>query len=262
MAFHWAKFVHENLLSSFNDLFDQLKPKYGERLNSAVDEAKVETSKETNETSSITTNVKEDTSRDSIKDKQSGEGSNDSSNDEKAQEDNSTAISKPSPIDENFKIDEFPVIDESFIERLKEIIGDELSSLLKSTDDAYEIRVKNIDNQISAIDFDYDKLRHLYETSSFSEKRAIMFLFASPFHIINHLLDDYKNETFQDMFDSYFFMKLPRLILPFDELFSNFTLYDCLTNPFILDVQLLELNPDEISDDKCEDTLMEIAGIF
>ena len=321
MSFHWSKFVHDNLLSSFNDLFDQLKPKYEDKANSAKDkkavegpnntnEKPMETSSdkllnETNEVSSdkrkteptdesldekdSTTDMSKDepnVSRDNHSTSVNSLGSDTSSDQAKAKDeklaeasdDLDITIPKAS-INEDLNIDastsvetkvswdalafdEFPSIDEDFIEQLKIIVGEELSSLLKTSDDTYKIRVKNIDNQISAINFDYDKLRRLYETSSFSQKRAIMFLFASPFHIINHLLKDYKKETFQDMFDVYFFMKLPRLILPFDELFSNFSLYDCLTNPFILDVQLLELNPDEISDDKCEDTLMEIAGMI
>lgn len=222
MSFHWAKLVHENLLSSFNELFDQLKPSY----------------------------------------KESDENAESLSSNDKQSEENSESSSSKDDASEELHIDEFPTIDEAFIEQLQDIIGEELSSLLKSTDGAYEIRVKNIDEQISAVDFDFDKLRDLYETSSFSQKRAIMFLFASPFHIINHIQDDYKKEPFQDIFDVYFFMKLPRLILPFDELFSNFSLYDCLTNPFILDTQFMELNPDEISDDKCEDTLLEISGMI
>lgn len=222
MSFHWAKLVHENLLSSFNELFDQLKPNY----------------------------------------KASDENAESLSSNDKQSEENSESSSSNDDASEELHIDEFPSIDEAFIEQLQDIIGEELSSLLKSADGVYEIRVKNIDEQISAVDFDFDKLRDLYETSSFSQKRAIMFLFASPFHIINHIQDDYKKEPFQDIFDVYFFMKLPRLILPFDELFSNFSLYDCLTNPFILDTQLMELNPDEISDDKCEDTLLEISGMI
>ena len=227
MSFHWAKLVHENLLSSFNELFDQLKPSYKASEENAV-----------------------------------GLSSNEVQAKDKQSEENAEGSSSKDDASEELHIDEFPTIDEAFIERLQDIIGEELSSLLKSTDGAYKIRVKNIDEQISAVDFDFDKLRDLYETSSFSQKRAIMFLFASPFHIINHIQDDYKKEPFQDIFDVYFFMKLPRLILPFDELFSNFSLYDCLTNPFILDTQLMELNPDEISDDKCEDTLLEISGMI
>ena len=304
MPFHWSKFVHDNLLSSFNDLFDQLKPKYEDKANSDKDEKAIEGPNNTNEKSMETSNDKllnetNEVSSDKRKTEPTDESldekgstsdmskdepnnpidnhsasvnslSSDASSDQaKAKDEKPTEASDDLDIDrpkasinEDLNIDEFPVIDEDFIEQLKIIVGEELSSLLKTSDGAYKIRVKNIDNQISAINFDYEKLRRLYETSSFSQKRAIMFLFASPFHIINHLLKDYEKETFQDMFDVYFFMKLPRLILPFDELFSNFSLYDCLTNPFILDVQLLELNPDEISDDKCEDTLMEIAGMI
>lgn len=248
MSFHWAKLVHENLLSSFNELFDQLKPSYKE-----VYEASNDSSAKNSE--SLSSN-----------DIQAEKNPNDEVDQAKDEHDRNehelNDASKAFPTNEYLHIDEFPSIDEAFIEQLQDIIGEELSSLLKSTDGAYKIRVKNIDNQISAVDFDFDKLRDLYETSSFSQKRAIMFLFASPFHIINHIQDDYKKELFQDIFDVYFFMKLPRLILPFDELFSNFSLYDCLTNPFILDTQLMELNPDEISDDKCEETLLEISGMI
>lgn len=275
MSFHWAKLVHENLLSSFNDLFDQLKPSYKEV-------KKEETPNNINE---VPSKLEDKASNDSSEKNPESLSSNDiqandkqtekNSNDEVVQvkdkhdrdehsrnEDELNDASKTFPTNEDLHIDEFPSIDEAFIEQLQDIIGEELSSLLKSTDGAYKIRVKNIDEQISAVDFDFDKLRDLYETSSFSQKRAIMFLFASPFHIINHIQDDYKKELFQDIFDVYFFIKLPRLILPFDELFSNFSLYDCLTNPFILETQLMELNPDEISDDKCEETLLEISGMI
>lgn len=278
MSFHWAKLVHENLLSSFNDLFDQLKPSYKEakkeetpnninevpsKLEDKASNNSSEKNPESLSSKDIQTNDKqmEKNSNDEVVQAKDKHDSNVSSGNEHENELNVDA-SKAFPTNDDLHIDEFPSIDEAFIEKLQDIIGEELSSLLKSTDDAYKIRVKNIDEQISAVDFDFDKLRDLYETSSFSQKRAIMFLFASPFHIISHIQDDYKKELFQDMFDVYFFMKLPRLILPFDELFSNFSLYDCLTNPFILDTQLMELNPDEISDDKCEDTLLEISGMI
>lgn len=272
MSFHWAKLVHENLLSSFNELFDQLKPSYKE-VNEASNDSSAKNSKSLSsndiqaeknsndiQTEKISNDIQaEKNSNDEVvqaKDKHDGDER--SGNEHELNDDASEAF----PTNEDLHIDEFPSIDEAFIEQLQDIIGEELCSLLKSTDDAYKIRVKNIDEQISAVDFDFEKLRDLYETSSFSQKRAIMFLFASPFHIINHIQNDYKKELFQDMFDVYFFMKLPRLILPFDELFSNFSLYDCLTNPFILDIQLMELNPDEISDDKCEETLLEISGMI
>lgn len=250
MSFHWAKLVHENLLSSFNELFDQLKPSYKE-VNEASNDSSVKNSESLSSNDIQTKNSNDEIVQ--AKDKDDGDECSGNKHEDGLNVDASN---------EDLHIDEFPSIDEAFIEQLQDIIGEELSSLLKSTDDAYKIRVKNIDEQISAVDFDFDKLRDLYETSSFSQKRAIMFLFASPFHIINHIQNDYKKEPFQDMFDVYFFMKLPRLILPFDELFSNFSLYDCLTNPFILDTQLMELNPDEISDDKCEDTLLKISGVI
>lgn len=263
MSFHWAKLVHENILSSFNELFDQLKPSYKEvnevpnvLENKASNDSSVKNSESLSSNDIQTKNSNDEVVQAKDKDNE------DECSGNKHEDRLNVNVSKAFLTNEDLHIDEFPSIDEAFIEQLQDIIGEELSSLLKSTDDAYKIRVKNIDEQISAVDFDFDKLRDLYETSSFSQKRAIMFLFASPFHIINHIQDDYKKEPFQDMFDVYFFMKLPRLILPFDELFSNFSLYDCLTNPFILDTQLMELNPNEISDDKCEDTLLEISGMI
>ena len=264
MSFHWAKLVHENLLSSFNELFDQLKPSYKE-VNEVPSKLEYEASNDSSEKNpeSLSSNdiQTEKISNDEVV-QTNDKHDNDECSGNKHEDELNVDASKAFPTNEDLHIDEFPSIDEAFIEQLQDIIGEELSSLLKSTDDAYKIRVKNIDEQISVVDFDFDKLRDLYESSSFSQKRAIMFLFASPFHIINHIQDDYKKELFQDMFDVYFFMKLPRLILPFDELFSNFSLYDCLTNPFILDTQLMELNPNEISDDKCEDTLLEISGMI
>lgn len=204
MTFQWSKYVHDNLLSSFNDFFDELKPEYKEK----VEEKEV-----------------------------------------------------PKEI-EDIYIDEYPAIDEDFICKLKDLIGEELTNLLKNKEKSYAIRVKNLDNQISAVNFDVEKLRDFYESSTFSQKRALMFLFASPFHVINHLLNDYKQEQFQTNMDTYFFTKLPRIIMPFDELFGYFSLYDCLTNPFILDVQLRELNPNEISDENCEEILEEFAGVI
>lgn len=259
MSFHWAKLVHENLLSSFNELFDQLKPSYKE-VNEVPSKLEYEASNDSSDKNSESLSSN-DIQTEKISNDEVIQTNDKHDNDECSGNKHEDGLNVNAS-NEDLHIDEFPSIDEAFIEQLQDIIGEELSSLLKSTDDAYKIRVKNIDEQISAIDFDFDKLRDLYESSSFSQKRAIMFLFASPFHIINHIQDDYKKEPFQDMFDVYFFMKLPRLILPFDELFSNFSLYDCLTNPFILDTQLMELNPNEISDDKCEDTLLEISGMI
>ena len=204
MSFKWSKYVHDNILSSFNEFFDEIRPKYVEVLE---------------------------------------EGENPNEHNE-------------------LYVNEYPIIDNEFITKLSDIIGEELCGLLKTSDTTYKIRLHNIENQISVVDIDMEKFREFYNAAGFSQKRAIMYLFASPFHIINNILDDYSKELFHVDFETYYFTKLPRIILSFDDLFGNFSLYDCLTNPFLLDTQLLEFDPDEIADDKCEATLQEIAGVI